>query len=49
MDDLMLDDYFKYVQGNATVIKTAKWDTLDRSKKIKPKVEDLPSKDRDQR
>ena len=45
MDDLMLDDYFRTVRGNATVIETAKWDPRDRTKKVKPKVEDLPSGD----
>jgi len=45
MDDLMLDDYFKYVQGNATVMKTSKWNTRDRTQKVKPKFENLPSDD----
>lgn len=42
MDDLMEDNYFQYVQGNATVLKTTKWDSGDRSKKVNPKIEDLP-------
>lgn len=45
MDDLMLDDYFKYVQGNTTVMKTARWNPRDRTQIVKPKVEDLPSGD----
>lgn len=43
MDDLMLDDYFKTVQGNATVLRTAKWDPKDRTKDVDPTIEDLPS------
>ena len=42
MDDLMLDDYFQYVQGNATVLKTSKWNTKDRKQKVQPKVDTLP-------
>lgn len=44
MDDLMLDDYFKYVEGNATVLKTAKWNPKDRTKMVEPKVSELPPK-----
>lgn len=43
MDDLMLDDYFKYVQGNATVLKTAKWNPKNRSEHVKHKIDDLPN------
>ena len=42
MDDLMLDDYFKHVRGNATVLVTSKWDPTDRSKKVDPDIENLP-------
>lgn len=49
MDDMMLDDYFKYVQGNATVMKTSKWNPRDRTQQVKPKVEDLPSDDDDEK
>jgi hypothetical protein len=42
MDDLMEDDYFKSVQGNATVMKTAKWNSKNRKESVKPKIEDLP-------
>ena len=45
MDDLMLDDYFKYVHGNTTVMKTVKWDPEDPSKAVDPIVEDLPRND----
>ena len=41
LDDLMLDGYFKTVVGNATVLKTAKWDTKTR-KPLDPEVENLP-------
>jgi len=44
LDDLMLDDYFKYVEGNATVLKTAKWNPKDRTKMVEPKVSELPPK-----
>ncbi len=42
MDDLMLDDYFQHVQGNATVLKTSKWNPRDRTQKVKSKVDNLP-------
>jgi len=42
MDDLMLDDYFQYVAGNTTVLKTAKWNPKDRTQKVKPKIDTLP-------
>ena len=42
IDDLMLDNYFQTVVGNATVIKTAKWDPKDRTKKVAPLVSNLP-------
>jgi len=42
MDDLMLDDYFQHVQGNATVLKTTKWNPRDRTQEVKPKVNTLP-------
>ena len=42
MDDLMLDNYFQYVQGNTTVLKTSKWNPKDRTQKVKQKVETLP-------
>ena len=37
----MLDGYFKTVVGNATVVKTAKWDTKTR-KPLESEVENLP-------
>lgn len=43
LDDLMLDDYFKFVQGNATVMKTIKWNPKNRSEPVPPKVEDIPN------
>jgi len=46
MDDLMFDDYFQCVAGNATVLKTAKWNPKDRTQKVKPKVDILPGDDR---
>lgn len=42
MDDLMLDDYFQHVAGNATVLKTSKWNPKDRTQRVKPKVDTLP-------
>lgn len=41
LDDLMLDGYFKTVVGNATVMKTSKWNTKTR-KPLEPEVENLP-------
>jgi hypothetical protein len=43
LDDLMLDDFLKITQGNATVMKTIKWDPKDRGKPVPPIVEDIPS------
>lgn len=43
LDDLMLDDFLKIIQGNATVMKTIKWDPKDRGKPVQPIVEDIPS------
>lgn len=43
IDDLMEDDYFKYIQGNATEMKTAKWNTRNRKRKTQQKIEDLPN------
>ena len=45
MDDLMIDGYFKTVRGKTDVLVTHKWDPKDRSKKIDPEIENLPSDD----
>jgi hypothetical protein len=45
LDDLMLEDYFKTVRGNTTVVETAKWDPADRSRRVDPKSENLPQDD----
>ncbi len=42
LDDLMLDDFLKITEGNATVMKTIKWDPKDRSKPVPPIIEDIP-------
>lgn len=47
MDDLMTDGYFQTVVGNATVVKTAKWDTKSRKPK-KPDIASLPSDNSEQ-
>jgi len=44
LDDLMIDGYFKTVVGNATVMKTSRWDTKSR-KPLSPDVENLPKDD----
>ncbi len=44
LDDLMLDGYFKTVVGNATVMKTSKWDPKTK-KPLPPDVENLSSDD----
>ena len=44
LDDLMIDGYFKTVVGNATVMKTSRWDTKSR-KPLPPDVENLPKDD----
>lgn len=43
LDDLMLDDYLKFTQGNATVMKTIKWNPKNRDEPVPPKVEDIPN------
>lgn len=44
LDDLMIDGYFKTVVGNATVMRTSRWDPKSR-KPLSPDVENLPKDD----